>query len=122
MTDYAYYRTGAVLCDDDTLVATGPITMGTGHAELWQDANQARAHYDNTGTAVADVVCGEDEFGIWFSGAMSPDADEISVRRLRASALSGDWRTRGGNLELIDSLAVNSPGFPVKRPMVRSSG
>ncbi len=118
-TDYAYYRTGAVLCDDDILVATGPITMGTGHAELWQDANAARAHYDNTGTAVADVVCGEDEFGIWFSGAMSPDADEISVRRLRASALSGDWRTRGGNLELIASLAVNSPGFPVKRPMVR---
>jgi hypothetical protein len=118
-TDYSYFRLGAVLCDDETLVATGPITMGTGHAELWLNADAARSHYDNTGTAMADVICGEDQFGIWFSGAMSPDADEVAIRRLRGSVLSGDWRDRGGHLELIAALAVNTPGFPVTRPIVR---
>src|SRR5699024_6608649 len=27
--------------------------------------------------------------------------------------LSGDWRTIGGNLELVAALAVNTPGFPI---------
>lgn len=119
MTEYAYFRTGSVLCDDGSLIPTGPITMGTGHAELWQDAVAAKAHYDNTGTVAADVVVGEDEIGIWFAGALSPEMDEISIRRFRGSALSGDWRTRGGSLELVATLAVNTPGFPVVRPIVR---
>jgi len=119
LTDYAYYRLGGVLCDDETLVSTGVISMGTGHAELWMDAVQAKAHYDNTGTAMADVVCGEDTIGIWYTGSVIPDADEIAIRRLRGSVLSGDWRTRGGHLEMVAALAVNTPGYPVKRPMVR---
>jgi hypothetical protein len=82
-------------------------------------ADQARAHYDNTGTAMADVVSGEDEFGIWYSGALLPDVDELAVRRLRGSVLSGDWRDRGGNLELIACLAVNTPGYAIRRPVVR---
>jgi hypothetical protein len=117
--DYAHYRTGAVLTSDEILIPTGRITMGTGHAELWMDATAAKAHYDNTGTAVMDVATGEDAYGIWFAGALLPDVDEIAIRRLRGSALSGDWRTRGGNLELVAVLAVNTAGFPVTRPVVR---
>jgi hypothetical protein len=118
-SDYAYYRVGAVMTDDEQVIPTGRITMGTGHAELWQNMEQARAHYDNTGTAVADVVCGEDEFGIWYSGALLPDVDEMAVRKLRGSALSGDWRYRGAQLELLAALAVNTPGLPIVRPQLR---
>jgi len=120
--DYAYMHTGCVLCDNDEVVPTGVITMDTGHAELWQDANSAKAHYDNTGSVVADASFGEDEFGIWFHGSLRPDVDELSVRRLRGAALSGDWRTIGGYLELVAALAVNVPGFPVKRPASRVAG
>jgi hypothetical protein len=93
--------------------------MNTGHAELWHGADSAKAHYDNTGFVVADVCCGEDDFGIWVAGAIRPDADELTVRRLRGAALSGDWRQIGGSLELVAALAVNVPGFPITRPKSR---
>jgi hypothetical protein len=117
---YAYFTTGAVLCDDgESLVPTGVLTMGTGHAEIWQDATAAKAHYDNTGTAVADVAVGEDKYGIWFAGALRPDVGDLTIRAFRGSSLSGDWRQRGGRLELVAALAVNVPGFPVVRPRAR---
>jgi hypothetical protein len=118
-SDYAYFHTGCVLCDDGSMVPTGNITMGTGHAELWQGAESAKAHYDNTGTVVCDIAAGDDDWGVWVAGALRPDVDELAVRRLRGAALSGDWRQIGGSLELIAALAVNVPGFPVKRPKAR---
>jgi hypothetical protein len=118
-SDYAYYKVGCVLTDDGSEIPTGTITMNTGHAELWQGADSAKAHYDNTGFVVADVCCGEDEFGIWVAGALRPDVDELTVRRLRGAALSGDWRVIGGRLELVAALAVNVPGFPITRPKSR---
>jgi hypothetical protein len=122
MADYAYMHTGVVLCESDELVPTGVITINTGHAELWQNPMDAKAHYDNTGTVIADAAFGEDSLGIWFHGSLRPDADDLSVRRLRGAALSGDWRMIGGNLELVAALAVNVPGFPVKRPAARVAG
>jgi hypothetical protein len=119
MTDYSYFRTGCVLCDDDVLVPTGTITMNTGHAELWEGSETAKAHYDNTGTVAADIAAGDDAHGIWVHGCMRPDIDDLSVRRLRGAALSGDWRSIGGGLELVAALAVNVPGFPVVRPTAR---
>ena len=113
-----------MLTAEDTLIATGKITMGTGHAGQKLSSTAAASHYDNTGNAVADVVAGEDMFGIWVSGALRPSVTDEQVRALRASPLSGDWRERGGSLELIAALAVNVPGFPIPRPagMVASGG
>ena len=56
---------------------------------------------------------GEDEFGIWFSGAIVPEATPAKIAKLRRSPLSGDWRREGGSLELTAALAVNAPAFPV---------
>lgn len=117
---YAQFRVGAVLCDDGTEVAVGPITMDTGHAGTDLSRHAAVAHYDHTGTAVADVAVGEDAFGIWVAGAIRPGVDEVTAARLRASALSGDWRRVGGGLELCALLAVNVPGFVVPRARVAS--
>lgn len=119
---YAHYRLKAVETAEGDLVPVGTITMGTGHASTRGNltAEAVIAHYDNTGTAVADVAAGEDEFGIWFAGAMRPDVTETQVRTLRASAISGDWRARGGYLELLAALAVNVPGFPITRAVAAS--
>jgi hypothetical protein len=89
--------------------------MGCGHADLSLGAREAMAHYDHSGTAVAQVAAGEDEFGIWFSGALMPGVTADQVRLLRSLSLSGDWRPVGGKLEMIAALAVNVPGFPIPR-------
>lgn len=118
---YAYFLTGE-LETTAGFIPVGQITMGTGHASTSLSARPAAAHYDNTGTAVADVFCGEDEHGIWVSGRLRPGTDPAQVASLRAAgALSGDWRKIAGNLELVAALAVNVPGFPVPRLSVSAS-
>jgi hypothetical protein len=112
---YAYFMTGEVLTAEGEYIPVGTITMGTGHADTAWGPIQALAHYDNTGTQVVAVTCGEDEFGIWANGSLVPGLPEERVAELRRSPLSGDWRRIRGNMELIRALAVNSPGFPVLR-------
>lgn len=114
-TDYAYYLLGEVACADGERVPVGNITLGTGHAAPNLGQSAAAAHYDHTGTVVADVACGEDEYGIWVAGALRSTVTDDVVRALRAAKLSGDWRNVEGNLELVAALAVNVPGFPIPR-------
>lgn len=118
---YAYYRTGVVETTDGP-VAVGNLTMGTGHAGDRLSSSGAMAHYDNTGTVVADVVVGENSEGIWYSGAMRPDLSDEDVRAFKAASLSGDWRTIAGDYELVAALVVNVPGFPIPRLALAASG
>jgi hypothetical protein len=111
---YRWFHTGAVVVDGET-IPVGQITMGIGHAPLNLSAKATADHYDNTDAVVADVVCGEDQFGIWVAGAVRPGVSAERVEALRASSLSGDWRSIGGTLELVAALAVNVPGFPIAR-------
>lgn len=117
---YAYFQVGAVLCDDGSQAAVGHITLDTGHAATHLGQHAAAAHYDNTGTVVADIAAGEDAHGIWVAGALRANVDDTAAAKLRAAALSGDWRRVGGSLELVAALAVNTPGFPVPRARVAS--
>lgn len=113
---HVYFRLGEVLCSDGSRVATGNITLGTGHAaSVGIDPRRAIEHYDNTGTVVADVASGEDRHGIWFSGAVRSGVPVGRVAELRGAKLSGDWRRIGGALRLVAMLAVNVPGFAVPR-------
>ena len=117
---YAYFLTGYVSADDNgtpVQTAVGSVTMATGHASTRPGVSAAAAiaHYEHTGYAVADVVAGEDEHGIWLAGGLRPSVSAEQVRELRGASLSGDWRSIGGNLELVAALAVNVPGFPVPR-------
>lgn len=112
---YAHYHTGSVLTAEGVEVATGRVTMGTGHARLSASAMNAAAHYDNTGAAAADVVAKDGQFGIWVCGAARPGTTAEQLRTLRGSPLSGDWRKIGGQFEMVGALAVNVPGFPVPR-------
>lgn len=119
-TNYAYYRTGVVACADGSDVPVGQITLAGGHAPLSADASAAVKHYDDTGSAVADVAAGEDRHGIWVAGGLRPSVTGEQIRALRASAPSGDWRPINGNLELVGVLQVNVPGFPTARARVAS--
>jgi 2'-5' RNA ligase len=114
-TDYRFFHLGVVETDSGEAIPVGKITVGTGHAPLTASRAQAASHYDHSGWVGADVVAGEDEHGIWVSGAVRPDITAEQARALRAAALSGDWRRINGNLELVGMLAVNVPGFPVPR-------
>lgn len=118
---YAYFHTGELLTAEGP-VPVGNITMRTGHAGLSLAARAAAAHYDNTGTAVADVVAGEDRYGIWIAGQIRPNLTEEQVREFRASAVSGDWRKIAGQMEFVAALAVNVPGFPIPRTAMAASG
>lgn len=120
-SNYAFYRTGVVATEEGR-VPVGQITMGTGHASIKANAKAAVAHYDNTGSVVADVVAGEDSYGIWVAGVLRPNLSDEQVAALAASALSGDWRRTASGLELVAALAVNVPGFPVPRTALAASG
>lgn len=123
---YAYFATGATRaecssCDGDVVtIPTGTITMDTGHASLSSSPRAAAAHYDDTGYAVADVAIGEDAHGIWIAGTLRQGVDDTARRALEGSSLSGDWRKIGGALELVATLAVNVPGFPIPRTLAAS--
>ena len=120
-TNYAYYRTGVVDTDQGE-IPVGNLTMGIGHAPDKASARATIAHYDNINAVVADVVTGEDEHGIWFSGAMRPNLTDDQIRAFKGATLSGDWRTIGGELELVAALAVNVPGFGIPRLSLAASG
>ena len=117
-SNYAYFRTDAVRTVEGDLVPVGHITLGTGHAPASMANRPAAAHYDNTGSVVADIAVGEDEHGIWFAGALRDGADPDV---LQAAALSGDWRTIGGHYELVAALGVNVQGFPIPRLTIGAS-
>lgn len=110
-------RRGGVVCDDGSEVRTGPVTLTTSHAGEHMDAGRALNHYDNSGCAVGDVVVREGMWGPWVCGAARPTVTPEQVREFNASAPSGDWRSVGGQLDLVAVLMVNTPGFP---PLIAS--
>lgn len=114
-TNYDLFKIGTLVCDDGSHIEVGKIVMGAAHANAQWGVMPSREHYDNTALTAAVVTVGEDRFGIWINGALSTDMTPEKIASLRASALSGDWRSVNGNLELIAALAVNSPGFPILR-------
>lgn len=112
---YSYFHTSVMETEDGELLPVGKLTVDTGHAKGQLGARDTLRHYDNTGATAAFVRAGEDSFGIWVSGIVSPDATKAQLRALSTSPLSGDWRSINGNLELVAALSVNVPGFPIPR-------
>lgn len=119
---YSHFEVGDLITKEGTSIPVGKITVGGGHADPRAGLRAAVEHYDLTGAAVAIVRVHEDNFGIAVAGSISPDATEAQIAELRRSPLSGDWRHRDGNLELVAALAVNVPGFPVPRVVTADAG
>lgn len=106
-TAYSQFLHG-YLDTEDGRVPVGQITMQTAHPLPIGNVTDKLFHYSHTGFAFADVTVGEDEHGLWFSGAMRPSRAD-AVGQFTASSLSGHWV----NGELIAVLAVNVPGYLV---------
>ena len=119
-SQYSYFHTGVIRTEDGSDVPVGQLTLAGGHASLEASAAQAAKHYDDTGSAFADVHAGEDSYGIWVSGSLRPGISPEQIRAARASAPSGDWRPIRGSLELVAVCQVNVPGFPIARARVAS--
>jgi hypothetical protein len=121
---YDRFHVGEVHCDDGQRFACGVFAWGIPHADLSLSLMEAWAHYSDSRYGFARVVIGEDEHGIWFSGALNPKITAGDVAVLRSLSMSGDWRRdpRSGRLSLIAALAVNFPGFPVEGERLIASG
>lgn len=118
-SNYAYFMTGQTRAVDEngtpTEIRTGRLVLNTTHPDDPNlPYNLASHHYDHTGACVADIIVGEDEIGIWYSGAVRQGVNETQYRVLSSSgAVSGDWRPIGNDLEMVGLLVVNAPGFPI---------
>ena len=120
--DYADFHVGTIVTQEGDVLDVGNLTANTGHAPLSLSAGATKSHYDDTGSQVAVVRAGEDQFGIWVAGALVPEVDIPATGALmRRSPLSGDWRTVDGHLSLVAALHVNRPGFQIK-PMFTLDG
>lgn len=114
-TDYSQFHLGVLETAEGEMVNVGKLTYDTGHAPLTADLRAASSHYDNTGSVGAFVRARDGQHGIWLSGAIRSDLPAEGLRDLRANPPSGDWRILQHSLELVASLAVPVPGFPITR-------
>jgi hypothetical protein len=120
-TSYSYFHVGTQRTAEGALLPVGTLTVGGGHADASKGFRAAMEHYDDVGAAVARVVAGEDEHGIWVAGWLLPGTDPVRREQFMSSPVSGDWRSIGGALEMIAVCSVNTPGFPVPRARVSFS-
>src|SRR5690625_7619559 len=91
---YPRFHRHPIRTSDGGRVNTGPLTSA-GHASTGRGVTPAAAmaHYDDPRFVVANVVCGEDEFGIWGAGALRPGVEPWQVAFADTYSVSGDWRT-----------------------------
>ncbi|MEU8885658.1 hypothetical protein [Streptomyces hydrogenans] len=117
-TGYTYFHVAEQRTADGATLPVGTLVAGPRHADAQLAFRAAQEHYDDPAAAVARVVAGEDEYGIWVAGWLLPGATPEALDVFRSSPVSGDWRRVGGSLELIGVCSVNTPGFPVPRARV----
>ena len=117
---YEIFHHGVVTTAEGVDVPCGQITMSAPHASRELGWKGALAHYENSAVCAADVVAGEDAWGIWVTGGLRPGLSAEKVREMKGGSLSGDWReVIGRGLEFLGALVVNIPGFPIPRPEAR---
>ncbi|MFG2873298.1 hypothetical protein [Streptomyces sp. NPDC048338] len=118
---YAYFHVAEQQLQDGSTTPVGTLVAGPRHADAQLAYRAAQEHYDDVDAAVARVVAGEDEHGIWVAGWMLPGAKPEAVEVFKSSPVSGDWRRVGGALELVAVCSVNTPGFPIPKARVHFS-
>lgn len=118
---YAYFHQASQVTAEGEELAVGTMVAGPRHADPQAAFHAAAQHYDDPSAAVAKVVAGEDEHGIWVAGWVPPGVSEEARQVFMSNPVSGDWRRVAGALELIAVCSVNSAGFPIPRAKVAFS-
>jgi hypothetical protein len=121
VSGYSYFHVAEQQTREGHTLPVGTLVAGPRHADAQLAFQAAQQHYDDPSAAVARVMAGEDDYGIWVAGWILPQASPQAVEIFRTSPVSGDWRRVGGALEMIAVCSVNTPGFPVPRARVAFS-
>ncbi|MEU1550214.1 phage minor head protein [Nocardia sp. NPDC005745] len=116
---YNEFHQSPVNLDNGERLQCGRLTVGGGHAPAGRGVIAARQHYDDVTTCWAYVCAGEDDLGIWVSGAIDFQAPEDMVKRALQTPHSGHWERANGHPELLAAHAVNTPGFPIPARRMR---
>jgi hypothetical protein len=118
------FFTGHTLCASGDDVPTSPVVLDADHPDQWLFAPDAVDAYAHTGLAWGDCRVTQSPVGVWVCGAVRPDISPEQLRVLRASSLSGDWRSVPGynGAQFIAALTVSRPGFPIARHALAASG
>jgi hypothetical protein len=132
LTEFDRFHRYTVMGSDGEQITVGRITFGGGrfvndcecchgnddHACSALSMGGAIAHHDQM-TTVALVRAWEDEENnaIWIAGVLAPDASAADIKALARGRVSGDWRSVGGDLRLVEILALSREraGFPLPR-------
>lgn len=116
-SNYSLAHQGDTVVEDGSTIKTANIGGGEGHAPAMSGVSGVARWYQDTSTQLMRVRYGDDDEGIWFAGSLWPDVSELEIARLRASALSGDWRWIGdeSRYDFLGSCCVNVPGLPLYR-------
>jgi hypothetical protein len=105
---------------EGTTVRTANVGGRVNHAPLTSGYHEAVKHYENIASQTMRVryhqIQTKSGPAIAYSGAMWPDLTELDVARVRASALSGDWRWRPeyNGYDFCGSQLVTNPGLPLR--------
>jgi hypothetical protein len=116
-SNFGFAHQGRTMTAEGHEIETAIIAGGRKrHASLDPsvDILRAAAHYqEGVENQLMRVRYGSDENGIWFAGALWPDANELDVEHIRASPNSGDWRfvSYQRQHDFAGAVLVNIPGF-----------
>lgn len=115
-SNFGLAHQGRTLVAEGHEIETAVIAGGAKrHADLGiTDPVAAAMHYqEGVENQLMRVRYGNDDNGTWFSGALWPDADELTVEKIRATPNSGDWRyvRFERDHDLAGACLVNIPGF-----------
>ena len=106
-------------------VQVGLVIGGVGHPNdvpRSLSVAEAQRYYAGPGAIVtARVRVGEDDHGIWMSGAVAPDLDDSERSQLRALKFSGDWRRKKGTIQwslVAIASGILVPGYPDGQALV----
>ena len=114
-TNYAAAMQGHTRTAEGADIDTANIGGGVNHAPPTAGLNQAVDHYANTATQLLRVRYHDvPGVGIVAAGAAWPGISDLDIAKIRASALSGDWRWREElrAYDMAGSQLVSTPGFP----------
>lgn len=119
----SFHSRGTVYTAEGEELGIGLLTHGGGHANITLGVTPAMAHYDTAGAAYVKCRMGEDERGIWFSGAFMPHLGRGQIEEFASYPLSGDWRADPGDRDVrfVAAVSVNSPGFHIGTRMAMAA-
>jgi hypothetical protein len=114
-SSYEETMQGDTMTAEGRMIKTANLSADVNHVGAGASFQQARDVMANTGTQLARVRFIDTPYGTVALGAAWPGLTDLQVRKMQASALSGDWRWREeyGGYDMAGAIFVNAPGFPL---------